>query len=72
MPSLRCPECYYATTFRKDAVSDASCHNCGENLFKFYYEGKSQEESKMVNGVNSGGSMSGNVLLFSLIIPNPQ
>lgn len=46
MPSLRCPECYYATTFRKDAVSDASCHNCGENLFKLYYEGKSQEESE--------------------------
>ena len=46
MPNLRCPKCYYATLVHKDAVSGVTCTTCGENLFDYYYEGKTQEQSK--------------------------
>ena len=46
MPILRCPKCYYATSVSKNAVSGVTCTTCGENLFDFYYEGKTAEESK--------------------------
>ena len=46
MPNLRCPKCYYSTSVRKDEVNGVICRSCGENLFEYYFEGKSEEESK--------------------------
>ena len=46
MPNLRCPKCYYSTSVRKDEVNGVICQSCGENLFEYYFEGKSEEESK--------------------------
>ena len=46
MPNLRCPKCYYSTSVRKDEVNGVMCRSCGENLFEYYFEGKSEEESK--------------------------
>ena len=46
MPNLRCPKCYYSTSVRKDEVNGVICRSCGESLFEYYFEGKSEEESK--------------------------
>ena len=46
MPNLRCPKCYYSTSVRKDEINGVMCRSCGENLFEYYFEGKSEEESK--------------------------
>ena len=46
MPNLRCPKCYYSTSVRKNEVNGVMCGSCGENLFEYYFEGKSEEESK--------------------------
>lgn len=45
MPNLRCPSCYYATTVRQDSVDGVKCAKCGNNLFDFYYKGKSASEA---------------------------
>jgi len=46
VPNLRCPKCYYATSVSKDAILGVTCATCGENLFDYYYEGKTEDESK--------------------------
>ena len=46
MPNLRCPKCYYSTSVRKDEINGVMCRSSGENLFEYYFEGKSEEESK--------------------------
>ena len=46
MPNLRCPECFYATSVRADAVETARCKTCDVDLHQHYFEGRSAVEAK--------------------------
>jgi len=47
MPNLRCPSCYYSTSFRKDNITEnIQCSNCKFNLHAYYYAGRDEKVSK--------------------------
>ena len=47
MPNLRCPSCYYSTSFRKDAITEnIQCSYCEFNLHAYYYAGRDEKISK--------------------------
>ena len=47
MPNLRCPSCYYSTSFRKDAITEnIKCSYCEFNLHAYYYAGRDEKISK--------------------------
>ena len=47
MPNLRCPSCYYSTSFRKDNITEnIQCSNCKFNLHAYYYAGRDEKISK--------------------------
>ena len=47
MPSLRCPNCFYATSVKKDEVQGVVCQRCEYDLYHYYYTGR--DEASVLN-----------------------
>ena len=45
MAYLRCPECMFTNTVKKQEVSAHACCECGFDVGKYYYSEKSQKEA---------------------------
>lgn len=45
MLNLRCPDCWFSTPVDNNAPHDALCKKCGANLYTYYFEGRTTEET---------------------------